>query len=171
MTERAEIRQEAAPRCGCCGKGTAAGPAPAGRGVRITAAAVAGTLAGVGALHVVWARSPWPCRDREQFADLVVGVGPERLPSAGACLGVAGLLGAAAGLVASRGGALPPVGPRGLRTAGTATVAGVLLTRALAGPVAFARRSPAFVRLDRRLYAPLCLALGTGAAVVAAKGR
>ncbi|KDN85735.1 DUF3995 domain-containing protein [Kitasatospora cheerisanensis] len=151
--------------------GADAAPDEVGRGVRVTAAAVAGTLAAVGALHLVWARSPWPCRDRERFAELVVGVGPEQLPSAGACLGVAGLLGAAAGLVGSRGGVLPPVGPRRLRTAGAAAVAGVLLARGLAGPVAFARRSPAFVRLDRRLYAPLCLALGTGAAAVAAKGR
>ncbi|MFG2694090.1 DUF3995 domain-containing protein [Kitasatospora sp. NPDC048407] len=139
--------------------------------MRATATAVAGTLAAVGALHAVWSRSPWPCRDREQFADLVVGVAPDRLPSAGACLAVAGLLGTGAYLVAARGGVLPPVGPRRLRTAGAAGVAGALLTRALAGPLAFARRTPDFVRLDRRVYAPLCLALGTGAALVAARGR
>ncbi|GGQ50784.1 DUF3995 domain-containing protein [Kitasatospora griseola] len=133
--------------------------------------AVAGTLAALGGLHAVWSRSPWPCRDRDRFADLVVGVAPEQLPSAQACLGVAGLLGTAAYLVAARGGALPAIGSRRLRTTGTATVAGVLLTRALVGPLAFAHRTPAFVHLDRRVYAPLCLALGTGAAVVAARGK
>ncbi|WP_158071911.1 DUF3995 domain-containing protein [Kitasatospora sp. CB01950] len=170
MAGRADIRQGAAAECRCCGNAVAT-DGDGRRGVRVTAAAVAGTLAAVGGLHAVWSRSPWPCRDREQFADLVVGVAPDRLPSAPACLGVAGLLGTAAYLVAARGGALPAAGPRRLRTAGSAAVAGVLLTRGLAGPLAFAHRSPAFVRLDRRVYAPLCLALGAGAAVVAARGR
>jgi len=139
--------------------------------VRTTATAVAGTLAAIGGLHAVWARTPWPCRSRAEFADLVVGTGPDALPSPAACLGVAGLLGTAAYLVAARGGTLPPTGPRWLRTAGTAGVAAVLLTRGLAAPLLLTDRTPRFVRLDRRLYAPLCTALGTGAAVVAARGR
>ncbi|MFF4338436.1 DUF3995 domain-containing protein [Kitasatospora sp. NPDC001540] len=153
------------------GAAAGAGATAAGRGVRRTAVAVAGTLAAVGGLHALWARTPWPCRSRAEFADLVVGTTPEQLPSAAACLGVAGLLGTGAYLVAARGGALPATGPRWLRTAGTAGVATVLLARGLAGPRLLTDRSPRFVRLDRRLYAPLCTALGAGAAVVAARGR
>ncbi|MFB7943429.1 DUF3995 domain-containing protein [Kitasatospora phosalacinea] len=150
---------------------TTAGTTTAGRGVRTTAVAVAGALAAVGGLHALWARSPWPCRSRAEFADLVVGTTPEHLPSPAACLGVAGLLGTGAYLVAARGGALPATGPRWLRTAGTAGVATVLLARGLAGPRLLADRTPRFVRLDRHLYAPLCTALGTGAALVAARGK
>ncbi|MFJ5923956.1 DUF3995 domain-containing protein [Kitasatospora sp. NPDC092948] len=143
--------------------------------MRATAGVVAGTLAALGGLHAVWARSPWPCRDREQFADLVVGVTPDRLPSPQACLGVAGMLGAGAYLVAARGGLLPAVGPRRLPAVGSAGVAAVLLARGSVGPLLFGTgrvpRTPRFVRLDRRVYAPLCAALGAGAALVAANGR
>ncbi|RKE18863.1 DUF3995 domain-containing protein [Streptomyces sp. TLI_171] len=143
--------------------------------MRATAVAVAGALTAIGGLHAVWSHSPWPCRDRTEFAELVVGVRPERVPSAGLCLGVAGLLGSAAYLVGARGGVLPAAGPRRLRAAGAAGVAGVLLARGVGGPVLFGSgrvgRSARFVRMDRRLYSPLCVALGAGAAVVAAGGQ
>lgn len=63
-------------------------------------------------------------------------------------------------------------GPARLRRAGVWTVSAVLLTRGAGGLMFFggdlARRSERFRRLDARYYSPLCLALGTGAAVVAA---
>ncbi|MFC6598124.1 DUF3995 domain-containing protein [Kitasatospora paranensis] len=153
---------------------TAAAGRPAGP-VRAVGAVTAGALAAVAGLHAVWSRSPWPLADRADFADAVVGVGVERVPTPAMCLGVAGALGAAAGLVGARAGVLPAAGPRVLRTAGAAGVAGVLLARGSIGPVLYGRgrivRTERFVRLDRRYYAPLCLVLGAGAAVVAAGGR
>ncbi|MFC9326770.1 DUF3995 domain-containing protein [Kitasatospora sp. NPDC057015] len=142
--------------------------------VRSTGAAVATALAVTGALHAVWAATPWPLRTEAEFADAVVGVGAEGLPSAAACLAVAGALGSAAYLVGARAGVLPAAGPGWLRTAGTGTVAAVLLARGAAGPLLFGsgrvERTERFRRLDRRYYSPLCLALGAGAGVVAAAG-
>ncbi|GHH73954.1 hypothetical protein GCM10018781_39670 [Kitasatospora indigofera] len=142
--------------------------------VRGTGTAVAGALAATGALHAVWAATPWPLRTREDFADAVVGVGVEGLPSPSACLAVAGALGAAAYLVGARAGALPAAGPRWARKAGSGTVAAVLLARGAGGLLLFAggriERTERFRRLDRRYYSPLCLALGAGAGLVAAAG-
>ncbi|MFE7524878.1 DUF3995 domain-containing protein [Kitasatospora sp. NPDC057542] len=141
-------------------------------GIRATGAAVSAALAAVGALHAVWAVTPWPLRTPEEFADTVVGAG-EGVPPAAACVAVAGLLGAAAYLVGAEAGVLPAVGPRSLRRAGVRTVAGVLLARGLGGPVLFGRvseRSDRFRRLNVRYYSPLCAALGAGAAVVAGAG-
>ncbi|MGV9270344.1 DUF3995 domain-containing protein [Kitasatospora sp. NPDC003701] len=138
--------------------------------VRVTGAAVAGVLAATGALHAVWAVTPWPARSPREFADTVVGTG-DGVPPAAACLAVAGLLGTAAYLVGAEAGALPAVGPRRVRRAGVRAVAGVLLARGAAGPLAFgvlSERTDRFRRLNVRYYSPLCLALGAGAAVVAA---
>ncbi|MFJ9947715.1 DUF3995 domain-containing protein [Kitasatospora sp. NPDC091207] len=138
--------------------------------VRVTGAAVAGVLAATGALHALWTATPWPARSPREFADTVVGTG-DGVPPAAACLAVAGLLGTAAYLVGAEAGVLPAVGPRRVRRAGVRAVAGVLLARGAAGPVAFGVRSgrtPRFRRLNTRYYSPLCLALGAGAAVVAA---
>ncbi|MFB8237290.1 DUF3995 domain-containing protein [Kitasatospora purpeofusca] len=143
------------------------------RAVRAVGTAVAGVLAGTGALHALWTVTPWPLRTPEEFADTVVGTG-EGVPPAAACAAVAGLLGAAAYLVAAEAGAAPAVGPARLRRAGVWTVSAVLLTRGAGGLMVFggerARRSERFRRLDTRYYSPLCLALGTGAAVVAGVG-
>ncbi|MEU9126537.1 DUF3995 domain-containing protein [Kitasatospora sp. NPDC048540] len=144
--------------------------------VRGVGAVVGGALAAVGALHVVWMRSPWPLESRAEFADAVVGVTEDRTPTPVMCAGVAGLLGAASWLVGRQAGVVPGAGAAGgLPRAGSATVAGVLLVRGVAGPVLFGRgrirRSARFVRLDRRYYAPLCVVLGAGAALVAARGR
>nr|WP_223242672.1 DUF3995 domain-containing protein [Streptomyces sp. CBMA123] len=129
-------------------------------------------MAVAGALHVVWAVTPWPLRTAEEFADTVVGAGAG-VPPAGACLAVAGLLGTASYLVAAEAGVAAPVGPPGSRRAGVRAVAGVLLARGLAGPVVFGRssgRSARFRRLNVRYYSPLCVALGAGAAAVGWRG-
>ncbi|MCP2310642.1 DUF3995 domain-containing protein [Kitasatospora paracochleata] len=149
--------------------------------IRVTGGAVSAALAGIGGLHAVWARSPWPLKTRADFADAVVGVGEEQLPGPALCLGVAGLLGAASYLVGARAGVLPATGPAWLRAVGAGTVGGVLVARGLGGPALAGRdrggrrdrdeRSDRFRRLDRRYYSPLCVALGAGAAVVAVRGR
>ncbi|MFD4656360.1 DUF3995 domain-containing protein [Kitasatospora sp. NPDC058444] len=140
--------------------------------VRVVGGAVSAALAAVGALHAVWVVTPWPLRSPEEFADVVVGTG-DGVPPAGACLAVAGLLGAASCLVGAEAGVLPRVGPPAVRRAGVLAVAGVLLARGVAGPVVFGRvseRTERFRRLNLRYYSPLCAALGAGAAAVAWRG-
>ncbi len=140
--------------------------------VRAGGVAVSGALAVVGALHGVWAVTPWPLRTPEEFADAVVGAG-EGVPPAAACLGVAGLLGAASYLVAAEAGVVPAVGPARMRRAGVRAVSAVMLARGVGGLTLFGtvvERSERFRRLDRRYYSPLCLALGAGAAAVGWRG-
>ncbi len=80
--------------------------------VRVAGAAVAAVLGATGALHAVWAVTPWPLGTPEEFADAVVGTG-DGVPPAAACVAVAGLLGTAAYLVGAEAGVLPGVGPGG----------------------------------------------------------
>ena len=119
----------------------------------IRAAAVIG-LAGASAVHAAWAKgSSFPAADEGKLADAVIG--RTSMPSALACTAVATLLGSAAALVAGA------PAPRGKRRLGVATVSAALLSRGALGltgktPVASER----FRSLDRRLYGPVCLALG-----------
>lgn len=128
-------------------------------------------LGAAAALHAVWTTTPWPCRDAADFAELVVGVPEAELPAPALTWAVAGALGAASYLVGAESGALPKVGPQWLRSVGVRTVAGVLLARGAGGPLLFGSgripRTERFRALDRRVYAPLCLALGTGAVLAA----
>ncbi|MFE7591759.1 DUF3995 domain-containing protein [Kitasatospora sp. NPDC057512] len=140
--------------------------------VRVAGGVVAAALGATGVLHAVWAVTPWPLGSAEEFADVVVGRG-EGVPPVGACLAVAGALGAGAYLVGAEAGVLPGVGPRRVRRTGVGVVAGVLLARGVAGPVVFGRvsaRSERFRRLNVRYYSPLCVALGAGAAAVGLRG-
>lgn len=139
-------------------------------------AVVATGLLVVAMLHVVWAFSPWPLADREDFARVVVGVAEDRAPGPGPALVVALLVLAAAYLVAAGSGWLPAVGPAWVHGWGVPVVAGVLLLRGLGG---FATSGAAvtglidsstptdFVHADLALYSPLCVVLGTGAVLVA----
>jgi hypothetical protein len=91
-------------------------------------------------------------------------IGSDAVPAAAACNAVAAALFTASALVAGI-----PVIPRRWRAVGRVGVATVLATRGLAGM--FGRTdvlspgstSAKFRRLDRRFYAPLCLALAAGA--------
>ncbi|MFI6443774.1 DUF3995 domain-containing protein [Kitasatospora sp. NPDC050543] len=142
--------------------------------VKVTGTAVSAALAATGALHAVWAATPWPLSTPQEFADVVVGTG-EGVPPPAACLAVAGALGAAAYLVGARSGVLPAAGPGWLRRSGSGTVAAVMLGRGVGGLLLFGsgrlRRTERFTRLDRRYYSPVCLALGAGAALVTAAGE
>lgn len=126
-----------------------------------TAAPTAGAagLLAIAGLHVVWATgSSWPLRDRAALADAVVGRGAVPPPSA--CLAVAGALTAAAALVSGRPRRRPALARTGART-----VVAVLTARGAAGlagrtdALSPGSVSPRFRRLDRRVYAPLCLTL------------
>ena len=131
---------------------------------RVATAATATTLLGIGGLHVAWGRgATFPFASRDRLNDVVIG--RSATPSPGACYGVAGLLTAAAGLVAGL-----PTRRSSLRRAGVGTVAATLATRAALGFAAKTELvspgsvSPAFLRMDRRVFAPLCAALAIGAA-------
>jgi hypothetical protein len=125
----------------------------------------AGVLATIGAVHVAWGRgSTFPFTDRRTLNDTVIG--RDATPGAVECYAVAGALVVAAGLVAD-----VPVGRRWVRRLGRCIVAIVLGMR---GAVGLAGRtdvlvpgstSPTFRRMDRTVFAPLCLALATGVAV------
>ncbi|MGA5816321.1 DUF3995 domain-containing protein [Kitasatospora sp. NPDC094028] len=139
--------------------------------VKATGVAVASGMAAVGALHAMWAVTTWPIRTPEEFADTFIGAGDE-VPPAVACLAVTGMLGTAAYLVASEAGVVPAVGPKRLRRLGLRTVSTVMLGRGIGGLALFGtviERTERFKRLDRRYYSPLCLALGAGTALVAAR--
>jgi hypothetical protein len=127
-------------------------------------------LGGLAGLHAVWATgTPWPLADRAALADAVAG--RSRFPSTAACLGVAGLLAGAAGVVAGR--------PRRYPRMRRAAAAGVTAALAIRGALGLAGRtdlispgatSDRFRTLDRRLYSPCCLALAALSAP-AASGR
>ncbi len=121
-------------------------------------------LAALAGLHVYWGfGGRWPGTDEETLAATVVGTpAGTKMPGTLPCLGVAGLLVAAAVLILSARGiveGLPPV----LASGGAWVVAGVLLLRGVAGYFDTVIRPETigtpFVRLNRVLYSPLCLAL------------
>jgi hypothetical protein len=126
---------------------------------RPTGYAAAVVLAGIAGLHVAWGRgSSFPFENRSALADAVVGA-PD-VPPPAACHAVAVALAVASGLAADL-----PVGSPWLRRAGRMGVAVVLAVRGLVGIVGRTdlmspgSSLPRFRRLDRRVYAPLCLLL------------
>jgi hypothetical protein len=125
---------------------------------RLTAAA----LVAIAGLHAAWGLgASFPFRTREELADSVVGTA--EMPSLRACLSVAALLGVAGLTVA---GLLPL--PKWMRRLALRVIASTLATRGVAGALGkTAVLSPGsdsttFSRLDKRLYAPLCLWLAAG---------
>ncbi|MFB7952324.1 MULTISPECIES: DUF3995 domain-containing protein [unclassified Streptomyces] len=136
----------------------------AARRVSVTA------LTALAGAHVAWGLgSTWPLPDRETFSDVVAG--RQEPPGPVPCFAVAGALGTAALLVAGRPRRRPA-----LSRIGSAGVAGVLAVRGAAGLAGRtellspgAGGSPRFRRLDRIVYAPLCLALAASTAVATAR--
>lgn len=134
--------------------------APAGGVTRVAVPAVLATLAG---LHAAWALGlTWPGGSDQALAERVVGA--DEMPPKPAFWGMAAGLLVAAGLVgaASRGARA-----RTVRIAAWGVAAG-LLGRAvvfLPSDLLGGLDTP-FKRYDLAFYAPLCLALGAGAASV-----
>ncbi len=133
-----------------------------------------GTALGLGSaavLHAWWAAgSTWPRRNADELADLVVGKRP--FPSARDTWAVAGLLAGATGSIAARAGLFAvPTGLQPLVGLSTRVVSGALLARGGGGLVVNALGvgdvTDEFRYYDVRVFSPLCLALGAGAAVVA----
>ncbi|MEU8773355.1 DUF3995 domain-containing protein [Streptomyces sp. NPDC048606] len=142
---------------------------------RAAAVAAATGLIAAGALHVVWVFTPWPLGSAAEFAETVVGVTEDRLPSVPLTLGVAGALGAAGYTVLSAGRTVPVVGPRKLNRIGVWTLAGVLAARGAQGLIhsglALGNSPAAYRRRDLSVYSPLCLALAGLTGYVAHRTR
>lgn len=129
-----------------------------------TSAGVLGAAAvgAAGLVHAAWAAgSTWPADSSDGLADLVVGKRP--MPGAPECAAVAALLGATtvATTLATVGGRGPIVG---VGRRGSKVAAGVLVVRGVGGlgaeALAIGDLAPEFRRWNRRLYSPLCIALG-----------
>jgi hypothetical protein len=130
------------------------------------------TLVSIAGLHVAWAHgASFPFRDRAGLHDAVLG-GPDNRPSPAQCYAVASAL--ATGALAVQRAAS---GRDRWSRLGAAGVASVLAARAGLGFAGSTHRlvpgatSSTFRRLDRRAYAPLCLALAAGAASAARTPR
>jgi hypothetical protein len=126
-----------------------------------------GVLSAIAVLHAHWGLGgTWPAASPQQLARSAVGTpGISRMPPPASCFTVAAILGAVAVWPLFVAGLLPEPWPRWFTLVAGTGIATVLLARGIAGYVPAWRRrfsEPPFARLDRLLYAPLCLALGAG---------
>jgi Protein of unknown function (DUF3995) len=129
---------------------------------RVVSVAGSVVLAGLSALHVSWAcGSSWPAPDRTELAAVVAGT--DQVPSARACLEVAGVLAAAAALVGGAGGRRPAAQVARLAVAGGFLARGAAGVSGATGRLVPWQPAPRFARLDRRYYGPLCLAIAASA--------
>ena len=137
--------------------------------------ATAGALTTAAALHGAWAAgSTFPVADRTELAELVVGT--SKFPSRDAAIAVAGLLSAAAGLVAIDSSTQLSSNRVGrIVRLGTRTVATTLVLRGVGGllfeVLHLGTATEAFRKWNLRLYSPLCLLLGLGAGLVSRRPR
>ena len=131
-------------------------------GLNVWSISTALALAGLAALHALWATgNPWPARDPAQLSARVIGGhSAHDLPRAAMCLTVAAALLTASALVLTAPGT--PSGS--LVHTGAQLVASVLLLRGTAGyalpTLVPSMQGTPFVQLNARLYSPLCLLLG-----------
>ena len=137
--------------------------------------ALALTLWLIAAVHFYWGLGGlWPARNATSLARAVVGArGITRMPAATACLTVAAVLVAIGSWPLYATAVLPAISPSWFVYAAGTAIAAIFLARGVAPYlVIWRRRTPEqpFVSLDRWLYGPLCLALGTGFAVLLLKG-
>ena len=135
---------------------------------RVAGWVTAAGLGAVAALHALWATgSSWPRQDHDSLADLVVGQRP--FPSRAATWTVAGMLAGASMTIARSAGATSAISLQHRRL--VTVTSGALLLRGVAGLVVSAvgigDSTSEFRRWDLRLYSPLCIALGLGAAAAA----
>jgi hypothetical protein len=134
--------------------------------MKILAASVASaTLVLLGALHVYWASGgAWPARDPDALATYVLGSNRDRMPPRLLTLCIALVLFVFAWLPLAHALALASM-PLALRSMAVPlyTLAAVFALRGLGGFVE-QRIQPSpphwpYVRLNKQLYSPLCLAL------------
>ncbi|AZI41570.1 DUF3995 domain-containing protein [Deinococcus psychrotolerans] len=123
-------------------------------------------LLSIASVHVYWGLGGvWPGKDPQSLARTVVG-GPAGMspPPAWACFGVALALALAAGMVLAFVDVLTLPLPTGWLRWGMVALAVVFLLRGVGGYfMERLRPSPVgspFVRLNKRIYSPLCIVLG-----------
>jgi len=137
--------------------------------MRIAARLTGSVLAGLAVLHLAWGLgSTFPFRSRRELADAVIG--SSRVPPPAACFAVAGILATGAALVAGVFPLPPPV--RHSSLLGMAGAFGVRSVLGFSGKTALVSPgsdSVRFLRLDRQIYAPICLGLSIGTIVT--RGR
>ena len=127
------------------------------------------TIAG---LHAYWGfGGKWPGTDQLTLARKVVGTpGIDRMPPRAACLLVAVVL-LGMGFWPLQTATSAPTSSIHLLVGIVWTI--IFLARGIAGYLQFWRRQhpeQPFADLDRRLYSPLCLALGIGFSILVLKG-
>lgn len=128
---------------------------------------MAAILFALAALHVLWALgSTWPRSDEASLARTVVGTrGITKMPPKYASALVAVLLVISAFWALGLRGQGPVDIPKYIGVLGAGMIAAVFLMRGLVGFLpAMERYTPEqpFLRLNRRIYSPLCLLLGFG---------
>ena len=139
----------------------------------LLAAVLTLVLSAIALLHAYWGvGGVWPGADAASCARTVGGFpGVNNMPGPGPCFAVAAALAVAALLAAAEGGLLPR--PSALLDIATLGAAFVFLGRGIAGFTPGWRRltpEQPFATLDVRYYSPLCLAIGTGLAMLAIRG-
>jgi hypothetical protein len=125
----------------------------------------------VALLHAYWAfGGRWPGHDEPSLARMVVGSkGITAMPARGPTLAVAVVIFLAGVVALARVDLVPVPLPPMLQSVAVTALAVVFLGRGVASFTPWFRASQSeepFATLDRRLYGPLCLALGTGFAAL-----
>jgi hypothetical protein len=135
---------------------------------QIVALALGALLWALAGLHAYWGRGGlWPEADEASLARTVIGAaGVREMPSASACYGAASVL-FFAGLwpLTMIAGLMPALLPAELMLLAGYGLAAIFLGRGAAAYLPVFRRvfsEEPFATLDRRLYGPLCLAIGFG---------
>ena len=128
-------------------------------------------LAAIAVLHAAWGLgSHWPCESEAVLVRTAGGTpGATRMYPPSSCFLVARPAGRRLGVASVRRRLLPEAWPRWLTVLAGAGIALVFLARGVAGYTPAWRRlqsAEPFATLDRRYYAPLCLALGTGFLII-----
>ena len=132
-------------------------------------------LGAIAVLHAAWGfGSHWPCESEESLVRSAGGIpGAKTIYPPSSCFAVAALLAGVSVWPLFAAGLLPATWPGWLTLLAGAAIAAVFLARGVAGYVPAWRRlhsAEPFATLDRRLYAPLCFALGAGFIIILLRG-
>jgi hypothetical protein len=139
--------------------------------MQVLAIAISTALAALALVHAYWgAGGYWPAATAHDLALTVVGApGIRRMPPPTSCFAVAVVLMAVAIWPLGASGVIPlRLAPRLMQLAGAGIIL-VFLLRGIAPYFSAWRRiwpEQPFARLDRHVYGPLCLALGTGCLIL-----
>jgi hypothetical protein len=141
----------------------------------IVALGLALLLWSLAVLHLYWGRGGlWPAQDEFSLARQVVGApGIRAMPSPSACYAVGALLFFAGLWPLATVGVLPALFPAELMLLAGYGLTALFLARGAAAYLNLFRQhfpEEPFATLDRRLYGPLCLFIGTGFAFLISLG-